>query len=116
MNSVDVIYSAWPALLYTNPAIGRYLLEPVLAYQIANPVQDGYAIHDLGEFNPGSAVPTHSTIMVHAGAASSYPNVTGSNGKILTPVYAVRHILNWPRTGDYPVEGLHQGCCGFILR
>lgn len=58
VNSVDIIYSAWPAFLYTNPAIGRYLLEPVLAYQVANPVQDGYAIHDLG-------------------TASSYPNVTG---------------------------------------
>lgn len=49
-NTVDIIYSAWPALLYTNPAIGRYLLEPLLAYQLANPVQGGYAIHDLGEW------------------------------------------------------------------
>ncbi|KAF9791272.1 hypothetical protein BJ322DRAFT_439174 [Thelephora terrestris] len=57
-NAVDIIYSAWPALLYTNPAIGRYLLEPLLAYQLANPVQGGYAIHDLG---------------------ASYPNVTGSS-------------------------------------
>ena len=48
-NTVDVIYSAWPAFLYTNPAIGRYLLEPVLAYQAVNPVQGGYAIHDIGE-------------------------------------------------------------------
>ena len=48
-NVVDIIYSAWPALLYTNPAIGRYLLEPVLAYQAANPVQGGYAIGDIGE-------------------------------------------------------------------
>lgn len=48
-NAVDIIYSAWPALLYTNPAIGRYLLEPLLAYQVANPVQSGYAIHDLGQ-------------------------------------------------------------------
>ncbi|KAF9782924.1 hypothetical protein BJ322DRAFT_182136 [Thelephora terrestris] len=60
-NTVDIIYSIWPALLFTNPAIGRYLLEPVLAYQLANPVQGGYAIHDIG--------------------ASLYPNVTGpSNG------------------------------------
>ena len=48
-NAVDIIYSAWPALLHTNPAIGRYLLEPLLAYQVANPVQGGHAIHDLGE-------------------------------------------------------------------
>jgi hypothetical protein len=48
-NTVDMIYSAWPAFLYTNPAIGRYLLEPVLAYQAANPVQGGYSIHDIGE-------------------------------------------------------------------
>ena len=48
-NTVDIIYSAWPALLYTNPTIGNYLLEPILAYQAANPVQDGYAIHDIGK-------------------------------------------------------------------
>ena len=44
-----MIYAAWPAFLYTNPAIGRYLLEPVLAYQAANPVQDGYSIRDIGK-------------------------------------------------------------------
>jgi len=44
-----MIYAAWPAFLYTNPAIGRYLLEPILAYQAANPVQGGYAVHDIGE-------------------------------------------------------------------
>ena len=82
-------------------------MEPVLAYQTANPIQDGYAVHDLGEFNLSIAVPTPSVIMTYAGAASSYPNVTGSlNGKVFTLVYAVCHILNWSRTGDYPVEGL----------
>ena len=49
MNTVDMIYPVWPAFLYTNPAIRRYLLEPVLAYQAANLVQGGYAIHDIGE-------------------------------------------------------------------
>ena len=47
-NTVDIIYAAWPAFLYTNPAIGRYLLEPVLAYQVANPVSGGYSVHDIG--------------------------------------------------------------------
>ncbi|KAF9782928.1 hypothetical protein BJ322DRAFT_182840 [Thelephora terrestris] len=61
-NAVDIIYSAWPAFLYTNPVIGRYLLEPVLAYQTANPVQDGYAICDIG--------------------ASPYPNVTGPSKNV----------------------------------
>ena len=78
-----MVYSAWPAFLYTNPEIGRYLLEPVLAYQAANPVQGGYSIHDVGGLArvPWNLLPLLLT--THAGA-SPYLNVTGpSNGKSL---------------------------------
>ncbi|KAF9653386.1 DUF1793-domain-containing protein [Thelephora ganbajun] len=60
-NTVDIIYAAWPAFLYTYPAIGRYLLEPILTYQANNPSQSGYSIHDIG--------------------ASLYPKVTGPSNE-----------------------------------
>lgn len=73
-NTVDVIYAAWPALLYTNPAIGRYLLEPVLAYQAANPPQGGYSVHDIGEL---ARLLRRVTIVFIIHPGSSYPSVTG---------------------------------------
>jgi len=30
---VDVIFPSWPALLYTNPQYGKWLLEPLFQYQ-----------------------------------------------------------------------------------
>lgn len=34
MNTVDVIMPAWPAFLYTNPALGGALLRPLFEYQV----------------------------------------------------------------------------------
>ncbi|KAG9004392.1 hypothetical protein FRB94_002410 [Tulasnella sp. JGI-2019a] len=48
VNTVDVIYPAWPAFLYTNPALGKYLLEPLLAYQATGQYPNKWSIHDLG--------------------------------------------------------------------
>ena len=80
-NTVGIIYAAWPAFLYINPAIGRYLLEPVLAYQAANPAQGGYSIHDIGESAHSSQQLLPLLLIIYAGA-SPYPKVTGpSNGK-----------------------------------
>jgi len=74
-----MIYSAWPAFLYTYPAIGRYLLEPVLAYQAASSIQGGYSIHDIGKFIRSLTCIT-IPLTIHPGAL--YPNVTGpSSGK-----------------------------------
>lgn len=33
VNTVDNIYAAWPAFLYLDPTIGKYLLMPLLEYQ-----------------------------------------------------------------------------------
>jgi hypothetical protein len=51
MNTVDVIYPAWPALLYLNPLMGRYLLEPLFLYQATGQYPNKFAVHDLGERN-----------------------------------------------------------------
>jgi hypothetical protein len=105
-NTVDTIYSIWPALLYTNPSIGRYLLEPVLAYQTANPVQGGYAIRDIGEMG---CVSRNPNILIGLAGASAYPNVTGpSNRKFLAVQPNLCWILICSHAEVYPVEGVHS--------
>ncbi|KAJ3498050.1 hypothetical protein NLJ89_g10269 [Agrocybe chaxingu] len=58
MNTVDVIFPAWPLFLYTNPAIGKYLLEALFRYQATGQYPNKFSIHDLG---------------------ARYPNATGHN-------------------------------------
>ncbi|EJD43842.1 DUF1793-domain-containing protein [Auricularia subglabra TFB-10046 SS5] len=48
MNTVDVIFPAWPALLWGNPVLGKYLLEPLFAYQKSGQYPNPWAIHDMG--------------------------------------------------------------------
>ncbi|KAF7299431.1 hypothetical protein MIND_00892900 [Mycena indigotica] len=48
MNTVDVIFPAWPVLLYVNPALGKYLLEGVLRYQATGQYPNKWSIHDIG--------------------------------------------------------------------
>lgn len=49
VNTVDVLFPAWSAFLYTNPALCKYLLEPLLAYQATGQYPNTYAMHDVGE-------------------------------------------------------------------
>ncbi|KAF8914019.1 DUF1793-domain-containing protein [Gymnopilus junonius] len=58
VNTVDVIFPAWPALLYTNPTLGKYLLEGLFRYQATGQYPNKWSVHDLG---------------------SNYPNATGHN-------------------------------------
>lgn len=51
MNTVDVIFPAWPIFLYTNPSYGRYLLEPLFEYQATGQYPNKYSMHDLGMFH-----------------------------------------------------------------
>ncbi|KAF9057677.1 DUF1793-domain-containing protein [Panaeolus papilionaceus] len=58
VNTVDVIFPAWPVLLYTNPALGKHLLEGLFRYQATGQYPNKWSVHDLG---------------------GSYPNATGHN-------------------------------------
>ena len=48
ISTTDVIYPAWPLFLYTNPAIGKALLLPLLEYQATGQYPNKWAVHDLG--------------------------------------------------------------------
>jgi hypothetical protein len=58
VNAVETLYSAFPAFMYIDPTLGRFLLEPLLQLQASPGYTISYAATDLG---------------------SSYPNVTISN-------------------------------------
>lgn len=50
IQTVDVIFPAFPIFLYFNPDLGRLLLEPLFINQEAGNWPRSYAIHDLGVF------------------------------------------------------------------
>ncbi|KAF5344089.1 hypothetical protein D9758_008834 [Tetrapyrgos nigripes] len=51
-NTVDVIYPSWPALLYLNPLMGKYLLEPLFLYQTTGQYPNKFSVHDIGAHYP----------------------------------------------------------------
>ncbi|KAH7098950.1 DUF1793-domain-containing protein [Auriculariales sp. MPI-PUGE-AT-0066] len=53
MNTVDVIFPSWPSLLYTNPVLGKLMLEPLFQYQTTGCiVPNKWSIHDVGASYP----------------------------------------------------------------
>ncbi|KAI5122587.1 hypothetical protein M0805_004803 [Coniferiporia weirii] len=52
VNTVDVIFPSWPAFLYTNPELGRYLLEGLFRYQATGQYPNKWSVHDLGASYP----------------------------------------------------------------
>jgi hypothetical protein len=56
LNTVDVIFPAYPIFLYTNPAFLRLVLDPLFENQESGKYPHNYSMHDMG---------------------SSYPNATG---------------------------------------
>jgi hypothetical protein len=56
VNTVDVVFPAYPALLYSNPDLLKLVLEPLYENQEAGDYPNAWAMHDVG---------------------SSYPNATG---------------------------------------
>ncbi|KAH9844226.1 DUF1793-domain-containing protein [Rhodofomes roseus] len=54
ISTTDVIYPAWPLVLYTNAAIGKALLLPLLEYQATGQYPNKWACHDLGPAYPSA--------------------------------------------------------------
>jgi hypothetical protein len=52
MNTVDVIFPAWPAFLYFNPELGKHLLDVLFRYQASGLYPNKWAIHDIGASYP----------------------------------------------------------------
>jgi hypothetical protein len=54
MNTVDVIYPAFPFFLYTNPRWLAYLLEPLIEHQLSGQYPNDYSMHDIGASFPNA--------------------------------------------------------------
>ncbi|KAI0081700.1 DUF1793-domain-containing protein [Panus rudis PR-1116 ss-1] len=52
MNTVDVIFPAWPLFLYTNPVLGKDLLLPLFEYQATGQYPNKWSVHDMGSSYP----------------------------------------------------------------
>lgn len=48
MNAPDVIYAAMPAFIYLWPDLLRFLLEPLLEFQVSSLYTNAYAAQDIG--------------------------------------------------------------------
>ena len=54
LQTIDVIYPAFPFFLYTNPRWLVYLLEPLLEHTLSGQYPNKYAMHDLGSSFPNA--------------------------------------------------------------
>ncbi|KAJ7904642.1 hypothetical protein B0H14DRAFT_3079482 [Mycena olivaceomarginata] len=52
VNTVDVIFPAYPLLLYVNPLLAKYLLAGLFEYQATGQYPNKYSVHDLGASYP----------------------------------------------------------------
>ncbi|TFK75792.1 DUF1793-domain-containing protein [Pluteus cervinus] len=52
VNTVDVIFPAWPVFLYTSPVYGKYLLDALLQYVATGLYPNKWTVHDLGSSYP----------------------------------------------------------------
>jgi len=44
------VFPAWPALIYTNPELGKFMLETFFAYQATGQWPHPWSLHDLGGY------------------------------------------------------------------
>ncbi|KAI5119766.1 hypothetical protein M0805_009237 [Coniferiporia weirii] len=54
VNTVDVLYAAFPGLMYLNPELGGYLLAPLLEYQDSSAYTQTYAARNIGTAYPNA--------------------------------------------------------------
>ncbi|KAE8452011.1 hypothetical protein EG329_002176 [Mollisiaceae sp. DMI_Dod_QoI] len=54
MNTVDVIYPAFPFFLYTNPKWLAWLMEPLIEHQLSGQYPNDYSMHDVGASFPNA--------------------------------------------------------------
>ena len=57
IQTVDVIFPAWPIFMYLNATLGRYLLDPLFENQESGAYPNAFAEHDLGTFPVAKGYP-----------------------------------------------------------
>lgn len=82
MQTVDVVFPFHPILLYTNPLLLKYSLDPLFENQESGKWPNNWAIHDLGSFPNATGHPD--------GNAEQQPLEECGNMLIMTLAYAQR--------------------------
>jgi len=72
-NRVEDLYAAWPAIMTINSTYGRYILEPLLRFQVN--LDSVFALPDLGK-SIHSGLPSKLTRIC---TGNTYPIVNGGN-------------------------------------
>ncbi len=91
IQTVDVIFPAYPIFIYLNATLGRYLLDPLFENQEGGAYPNAYAEHDLGTFPNAKGYPD--------GKDEAMPLEECGNMIIMTLAYA-------QHTGD--IRYLHE--------
>lgn len=92
IQTVDVIFPAYPIFLYLNASIAQYLLNPLFENQESGAYPNAYAEHDLGTFPVAQGYPQ--------GNDEAMPLEECGNMIIMTLAYA-------QRTGDIAYLSTH---------
>ncbi|KAF7352678.1 MPN domain-containing protein [Mycena venus] len=81
VNTVDVIFPAYPLLLYVNPLLAKYLLAGLFEYQATGQYPNKFSVHDLGASYP-------KAVGHNDGADESMPVEESGNMLIMALAYA----------------------------
>lgn len=83
MNTVDIIFPAYPILLYSNPELLKLVMEPLYENQEAGKYPNSWAMHDMGSAYPNAT--GHSD-----GSDEKMPLEECGNMVIMTLAYALK--------------------------
>ncbi|KAH6613804.1 hypothetical protein B0J18DRAFT_65103 [Chaetomium sp. MPI-SDFR-AT-0129] len=95
IQTVDVIFPAYPIFLYLNATLGKYLLDPLFENQESGVYPNDYAEHDLGTFPVAKGYPD--------GKDEAMPLEECGNMIIMTLAYAQRTKDNAYLKAHYPI-------------
>ena len=106
VSTVDILYPMFPAFLYTNPELVRYLIEPVIDYASSGQWPELYSPHDLGSLYPnavghndggGENMPVEETANMLIMADAYMQHVPAS----MAAAYANAHYAIFKQWADY---------------
>ncbi|KAK4654332.1 hypothetical protein QC762_402950 [Podospora pseudocomata] len=95
IQTVDVIFPAFPIFVYLNATLSRYLLDPLFEHQESGSYPNKYAEHDLGTFPVAKGYPN--------GDDEAMPLEECGNMIIMSLAYAQRTGDTGYLTAHYPI-------------
>lgn len=91
MQTVDVIFPAFPFFLYTNPRWLAYLLEPLIEHQLSGQYPNDYSLHDIGVFPNGTG---------HADGGDEYMPVEECGNMLIMSLALANSLKETKETGS----------------